>query len=621
MNKVKVIIISHHHIPFGSSEDVFETYYSQNLKPLITSLYQIPYFSVVMHCSGTLFEWLERRHPELFMIFEELINRKQIELLGGGFYEPILPLISVTDKIGQIELLTTYIRKHFGKRPRGCWIPGLVWEQNFASVLNACGIDYTFVNHAQFTEVSMDSAFVSQAFITEDQGKLTTLFPVYRVTTPDEALAYLAQFKKKAALKNQKESILSMLLDIETQSEDGHEKYNPEIYINQIFKYLKDDSDTFELTLPIKYLKQDLTFSKTYLTGVNLRKTLVKHSEANGLYSKMIYVHTLINQLRGDKARKKNAREELWKAQGIDAFALDSAQGIQNNSIRNAMYRALIEAEKITREKGVFIPSILAFDFNLDGKIEYVIQGNELNCYVGLQGASIFELDYMPAATNYTDTFYVQDELPYPVPKRTSFVEYLCPPGCSLHEIISDSQHRNRFTGRELYQEESINKPHNTISFILEANQAEPFGNISIKKQYGLKKNTLMLTYTLMNKGSETERFTFLPHLEFSFSEFSTKAYQLFIARSGETKELDLDIHEVRNTEQVIYKDNKNDVLISIKSVVPFDAWQYQVFSPPSVYQSTCILPIQEILLTPGEQWETSFYVSFEKKQGKSALA
>jgi len=33
-----------------------------------------------------------------------------------------------------------------------------------------------------------------------------------------------------------------------------------------------------------------------------------------------MYTHILINQLRGDKYRKRTAREELWKAQGCDGF-------------------------------------------------------------------------------------------------------------------------------------------------------------------------------------------------------------------------------------------------------------------------------------------------------------
>ncbi|AEJ19428.1 alpha-amylase/4-alpha-glucanotransferase domain-containing protein [Gracilinema caldarium] len=612
MNKVKVIILTHHHVPFGSSGEEFESYYTKRLKPLVTSLYKAPHFSILLHCSGVLLEWIEKHHPELFMLLEELINRKQIELLGGGYYEPVFPLLSVTDKIGQIELLTTYIRKHFGKRPRGCWLPGMFWEQNYASVLNTCGIDYAFVHYDQFLHTRNDES-INHIFITEDQGKLSTLFPVKPIGSCDEAIAYLDKYKTIVKKGEREDQILSLLINLESVGPEDTYIDEVERGFDSLFAYISKESECFDLTLPIKYLKQDVKAVKTYLTGVNPRQSLVKYPEANDIYGKMIYVHTLVNQLRGDKARKKNAREELWKAQGIDMFYMDSSRGIQNRMLRKAVYKSLLEAERITREKGVFIPSILTFDFNLDGKPEYVIQGNEISCCISQKGASVFELDYFPVATNYTDTFRLQEEGGTRSYKRTSFVEYLCPAGSSLHEILSDSQNRNRFLGDEWFTEETVSRSQNSIGFSTDGIKTKPFGTIEVKKQYSLKKNVLTVNYILINRGIESERFTFLPQIEFSFAEFSTRAYQLFVLQGDIKKEHDLDVWEIRNADSVLFKDCVNDVLISIKSVMPFDTWQYQVFEPQSVYQSTCILPVKEVLLTPGEQWETSFQLVFEK--------
>ena len=611
MNKVKVIVMSHHHVPFGSSDEEFEIYYVNKLKPLVTSLYKTPSFMVVLHCSGTLLEWIEKHHPELFMLLEELFNRKQIELLGGGYYEPIFPLISMTDKIGQIELLTTYIRKQFGKRPRGCWLPGLFWEQNYASVLNTCGIDYAFVHYSQFETNNEED--LHNIFLTEDQGKLSTLFPIRPIQSSYDAISYLVQCKKTLQKESSKEKIISLLIDLESALKDNKEHDTIEQSFDPLFNFISEESESFELTLPLKYLKQEIGPLKTYLTGMNSRQSLVMHPEANDIYGKMVYVHTLVNQLRGDKARKKNAREELWKAQGIDLFYKESSKGIQKNSLRKAVYRSLLEAEKITREKGVFIPSILAFDVNFDGKTEYVIQGNDINCSITQRGASIFELDYFPGVTNYADTFSSKEEGVKNGYKRTSFVEYLCPPGTALHEILSDHQRRNRFLGTEWFKEESVKRSQNSISFSLDENNNEPYGSIHVKKQYTLKKNILIVSYTLVNKGSESERFTFLPQIELSFADFSTKAYQCYVNQGEIQKEIDLDVRDIRNTDSIVYKDCINDVLISLKSIMPFDAWQYEVFSPQSVYQSTCILPLMEVLLTSEEQWETSFQLSFEK--------
>jgi alpha-mannosidase len=56
-----------------------------------------------LHYSGVLLEWLEERHPEFFDQLRELCGRGQVELLGGGYYEPILLSIPI-ETISQSEL-------------------------------------------------------------------------------------------------------------------------------------------------------------------------------------------------------------------------------------------------------------------------------------------------------------------------------------------------------------------------------------------------------------------------------------------------------------------------------------------------------------------------------------
>ncbi len=174
MSRIKLILGSHAHVPYGSNTAEFENVYMNLLRPFVTSLYRYPGIQAVLHYSGVLLHWVERSHPELFMLINDMIARKQAEILGGGFYEPMLPIIPLQDKIGQIEMLTTYIRKQFGKRPQGCWIPGFAWEQGLVSPLVSCGMGFTFLGKRQFTLAGGNDA----PCICEDQGKLITVFPV-----------------------------------------------------------------------------------------------------------------------------------------------------------------------------------------------------------------------------------------------------------------------------------------------------------------------------------------------------------------------------------------------------------------------------------------------------------
>ena len=50
--------------------------------------------------------------------------RGQVEMIGGGYYEPILISIPPEDRREQIERLGDYIEKHFGQRPSGGMVDG-----------------------------------------------------------------------------------------------------------------------------------------------------------------------------------------------------------------------------------------------------------------------------------------------------------------------------------------------------------------------------------------------------------------------------------------------------------------------------------------------------------------
>src|SRR5207247_1964500 len=78
-----------------------------------------PEVRLTAHFTGNLLEWLRERAPATFDRLATVVARGQVELLTGGFYEPILSILPDGDKRGQIARLSEFIRAHFGVRPRG----------------------------------------------------------------------------------------------------------------------------------------------------------------------------------------------------------------------------------------------------------------------------------------------------------------------------------------------------------------------------------------------------------------------------------------------------------------------------------------------------------------------
>jgi hypothetical protein len=299
-------------------------------------------------------------------------------------------------------MMTTYIRQNFGRKPQGCMLAHSVWEQSLAGVLAACGMAYTFLSEEQFAAAGCKGAALLNPACTEDQGKLLVVFPVFTSLSgmvkegaaevlrnggffPEDAKGALVTVFPVFPREKTEDALRSFFMELETLS--------------------SDKTINLELTVPGKVYRQSAFLSRLYFfpsgdsSCPQPRSFLARYPQANELYSRIHFVHNLINQLRGDKSRKRSAREELLKAEGAETLTKANSR-----EVRRYAQKALLVSERIIREKD-FKPSLLSFDLDLDRAEEYLFHDKNINCYVRTKGASVFELDYLPKGWNYLDTF------------------------------------------------------------------------------------------------------------------------------------------------------------------------------------------------------------------------
>ncbi|MDR2053439.1 MAG: DUF1926 domain-containing protein [Treponema sp.] len=643
---VSLILVDHNHAPYGVKDEEFEHIYTCRLKPFIAALNKYPAIRGVLHYSGVLLHWIERAHPEFFMLVEDLISRKQVELIGGGFYEPMMPLISQQDKIGQIELFTDYLRKHFNKRPQGCWLPALAWEPGLVDVLNRCGISYTFLAAEQVQKAGLEGEALFAPCLTEDQGKLLTVFPLFCVppsgvlsftpssgaffagVTPDtlfEKLKSLADSTDAASGEGRIIAISSNGILDEISGIEGAGKN-----INRFFEELSRCEAFAGFTTPGKVLKSRRACRKAYFSvdsKGSVKRFLVNYPEANGIYAKTIFTHVLVNQLRGDKARKTAALEELWKAQGYDAFCRSWSGGFYRGAIRSAVYRSLLLAEKTARIKGIFIPSLVSFDFDFDGEDEYIFRNDHISVYVKKQGAAVFEFDFIPRSWNYLDTLLARETGPgesgaalNSAEKRMAFTDILALPGFSPAVLAeagfftrdAEKAGRLRFCGAEDYDVLETDKARQKAVFRLgaagtPASALNSLNSIEINKTYHLKKDSLLVQYKLVNQGGEKAEFDFIPRLDLVFP--GEKEEYLRVYRIGpEGKDvLSGGKGKLPGARTVELHDLENEIIITLSCDKTFDAHFAPVYASCLVYgreqrsyQSTCVLPVTRLSLEGG---------------------
>src|SRR5260370_8423466 len=116
-------LLIHAHQPCGNFEHVLEKAYETCYLPFIKRLEKHPGIHVGLHYSGPLLTWIEKHRPGYFTRLKKLAESGQVELVGGGFYEPILVSIPPEDQCDQITPLAAYLENHFVPLPSVPWLP------------------------------------------------------------------------------------------------------------------------------------------------------------------------------------------------------------------------------------------------------------------------------------------------------------------------------------------------------------------------------------------------------------------------------------------------------------------------------------------------------------------
>src|SRR5580700_8632088 len=456
-----LVLLIHAHQPVGNFGHVLERAYKDSYLPFIEHLEKHPGVHLGLHYSGPLLTWIEEHRPEYFVRLKKLVQAGQVELVGGGFYEPILISIPQEDQHEQITRLAAYLEKHFGRLPSGAWLAERVWEPQLPSVLATANVAYTLVDDIHFLSAGFEPEELFGPYIAEDRGKTVWLYP------GQKALRYLIPFGKV-------EEVIAYLRDASSRFPGGvaamgddMEKFGvwPGTYkhcytdgwLNEFFTALEKNSDWLKVTTPGEYLvshaplgRADLpTASYTemmewvlptrvrqryhavlkefsarpevlsFFRGGSWRGFFRKYPESNLLHKKMLRVSARIaaapSQHIGTKAHEDllQARDLLLKAQCNDAYWHGIFGGIYAPHLRTDPWRNLIRAEAIADRQtpGALAARVELLDYDADGATELLFTGLDYQALLKpSDGGTIAALDFRPAAATLVNSILRRPE-------------------------------------------------------------------------------------------------------------------------------------------------------------------------------------------------------------------
>lgn len=458
MNKVHFILGVHNHQPIGNFDFVFEKAYTNAYLPFLEAMERHPAIHWNMHTTGILWDWLERHHVDYIDRVAEQVRQGRLEILTGGFYEPILPSLPDADKAGQIQKLSRYIRQRFKTKPRGMWLAERVWEPHLTKVLAENGVEYTLLDDTHFLSTGMTMDQMCGSYMSEEQGKTAVVLPIrqdlrYAIPfkDPGETVSILRQYATASGHK-----ALVMFDDGEKFGlwPDTHDHVYAGGWLENFLTVLESNKDWIvtsrisdylgahvphgrvylptasysemgEWTLPApaqevllelerRLPAEEKDAAKRFVRGGYWRNFLTKYDESNNVHKKMLRVsdkvHRAIEAI-GASGHKPNGRaqkllDNLWAGQCNCAYWHGVFGGLYLPHLRQALYRELLSAEmsadKILKEDKI---QISHEDFDKDGRPEILVESPEQNLYLSPHsGGSIFEWDLRKEGINLQNT-------------------------------------------------------------------------------------------------------------------------------------------------------------------------------------------------------------------------
>jgi hypothetical protein len=447
LSKFHLLLIIHAHQPIGNFDNVFESSYQKSYLPFVQAVEKHPSIRLGLHLSGPLLEWLEARHPEYFLLLRELVKKGQVEMVGSGFYEPILISIPPEDRLEQIRRMADYLEKHFGRRPQGAWLTERVWEPQLPSVLSAAGVEYTLVDDVHFLGAGFELSDLNGYYLSEDLNHVVKVIPglkSLRYLVPFAPVDQSLDFLRRAAQEHPG-GFAAMGDDCEKFGvwPETHEHCYVQGWLDQWFTALEASSGWLETTLPGEAMnlhqplgRADLpTASYTELTewalptparkrfhalleefanrpdvlvflrGSFWRTFLTKYSEANLLHKKMLNVSAKIHRVntavrRGLPLRRavEEASTHLLRAQCNDAYWHGVFGGLYSPHLRAALWRELVKAEKLADAADHGVPNyaeVHTIDFDADGREEvYHVSDSYAALIKPYDGGTLVALDF-----------------------------------------------------------------------------------------------------------------------------------------------------------------------------------------------------------------------------------
>jgi 4-alpha-glucanotransferase len=471
--KFNFLVAVHFHQPVDNFGFVFEEISDKCYEPFLYAIQDFPSIKFNLHYSGGLLEWFRDNRPNVIEIINRLAENQQIEIIGGGFYEPILSAVHPDDALGQIDMMKGFLKSNFRVDSEGAWLAERIWEPHLPELLADSKIKYTIIDDQHLIYAGCNQSQLYGHYITEHNSKsvsiiLSDKFLRYSIPfkSPQDTIDYFNRIIKvhgkhtacygddgekfgawpdtykdvyeKGWLKKFLQILEKNSSWVKTWRISDYLKENPSnglIYIpNVSYEEMNEWSLPFEAGEALvglkQYLKKNNLLRKYNIflrTGI-WKNFLIKYPEINHIHKRVMMVSKRLSEIQerfaamedSDEKRVSveqltRAKRELYKAECNCVYWHGVFGGLYFYHLRAALYKHIIEAENILDEldkKPVPRIEINELDFDCDGEQEFIASTAKNTIIVDkAEGAAITEWSLKGKPLNIVNTLSRRKEL------------------------------------------------------------------------------------------------------------------------------------------------------------------------------------------------------------------
>jgi alpha-amylase len=450
MARLRLVFVVHNHQPVGNFEHVFADAHDRCYRPFLDTLAEFPKVNAGLHYSGPLLEWLAANRPEFLSDLRGLASRGQVEMLGGGFFEPLLAVLPDHDAREQIETMQIFCRRQLGQEPTGMWLAERVWDPDLPRVIAPTGLRYTLLDDSHFFAAGIPQGRLSGHYVTDKAGEMLCIFPI------DKQLRYAIPFRPIPDLQRDLETMNAERADdvrCLTYGDDG-EKFGlwpgtqdwvyGKGWLRDFFRLLTDRQDLVETVHPGREITSSEPSGRVYLPSSSyeemaewampaesirryheLKERLggasadarltpyvrggiwqgffAKYPESNQMHKRSLGIGRRFSNLepRAEGLSELwEARTELHRSQCNCAYWHGLFGGLYLNNLRHAINTAMLKAEShIDRLEGLAPSSlhVAVSDFDADLHDEVAVRNGLYSAIVHpALGGGLSEIAYRP---------------------------------------------------------------------------------------------------------------------------------------------------------------------------------------------------------------------------------